>query len=58
MKDNKVAAILSCLASVGLYFCAFVHFTHDNINMVVIYMTLGSTFLCLGGVYLNKSKKQ
>lgn len=54
-KTNKIVSILNYFASVCFYVCAILNFTKKDNSMAVIYLCLGSTFLCLGNC-LNKDK--
>lgn len=60
--DNKDKVqklyLLNFVASVCFYICALIHFINRSNNIAIIYMTLGSAFLCLGGVNMNKSRKK
>ena len=55
-KSNKIVSVLNFLTSFCFYICAIINFINDS-GMGVVYLGLGSTFLCLGSVWLNKGKK-
>lgn len=55
-KTNKIASTLYYCVSVCCYICSVINFIINNTSIGVIYLGLGSTFLCLGSVYLNKDK--
>ena len=56
MKGNKIIAILNFVSSLCFYICSIINFINDG-SMGALYLCLGSTFLCLGCVSLNKDKK-
>lgn len=56
MKDKRTA-ILCFIASVCFYLSAVVSSTYD-VSTAVVNLCLGSTFLCLGVVWLNKDKSK
>ena len=55
-ESNKIVSVLNFLTSFCFYICAIINFI-NNSGMGVVYLGLGSTFLCLGSVWLNKGKK-
>ena len=58
MKKEKTSAVLYYIASFCFYAAAIINFTSNRGNsMGVVWLCLGSTMLCLGSVWLNKSKK-
>ena len=58
MKKAKIPTILCFVASLLFYIAAAVsHFTSSDTSMTVIWISLGSTFLCLGTVQKNKQDK-
>ena len=57
-KTNKIVSILNYFSSICFYIVAIINFINDNSSTGVIYLCLGSTFFCLGSVYLNKDKEK
>lgn len=58
MKKEKTTAILCSVASLLFYISAIVaHFTSSDTSMTVMWICLGSTFLCLSAVLKNKLDK-
>ena len=57
-KKNKIVAILNYFSAVCFYIVAIINFVNKDNGMGVLYLGLGSTFLCLGSVWLNKDKKK
>ena len=55
MKRNKISAIICFITSLLFYIHAILNFSSEG-SMGVVYICLGSTFLCLGAVWLNDSK--
>ncbi len=58
MKKEKLTIVLCFVASLLFYVAAAVsHFTSSDTSMTVIWICLGSTFMCLGSVQKNKLDK-
>ena len=58
MKKEKFATILCFVASILFYIAAFVsRLASGDTSMTVVWIGLGSTFLCLGAVRKNKNDK-
>ena len=58
MKKDKISATLYYVAAILFYISAIINFAGENSNsMAVIWICLGSTFLCLGLSYSKKSKE-
>lgn len=58
MKKEKVSLTLYYIASVLFYIFAVLNFvTNNNTSMGIIYLAIGSTFLCLGSVYKMKANE-
>ena len=58
MKKTKIPAILCFAAALLLYIAAAVsHFISSDTSMTVVWICLGSAFLCLGAVQKNKLDK-
>lgn len=62
-KNNKLIYILNYISSACFYIVSVINFVNDDITSGLLYMSLGSTFLCLGTIWLikdgkNKDKKQ
>lgn len=58
MKKHKITATLYYVAAILSYISAIINFAGGNSNsMAVIWICLGSTFLCLGISYSKKSKE-
>ncbi len=53
-KNNKIVSILYFTSALCFYVCAIINFTGKDSGMGTMYICLGSTFLCLGIVWLNK----
>lgn len=60
MKKEKTCAVLYYISAVLFYVVAAINLLGDNndTSMGVVWLCLGSTMLCLGFVWLNKSKKK
>ena len=57
-KSNKIVSVLNFLTSFCFYICAIINFINDSgMGALYLCLCLGSTFLCLGSVGLNKGKK-
>ena len=58
MNKEKLTIVLCLVASLLFYVAAAVsHFTSSETSMTVIWICLGSAFLCLGAVQKNKQDK-
>ena len=58
MKKDKISATLCYVAAILYYISAIISFSDGNNNsMAVVWICLGSTFLCLGLSYSKKSKE-
>lgn len=57
-KENKIVMICYITASICFYVSAIICFIREtnNNSMGVVNLCLGSTFLCLFSVYMNKDK--
>lgn len=55
-KTNKNVSILNYFTAVCFYIVSIINFINKDTSMGVIYLGLGSAFLCLGSVWLNKDK--
>ena len=59
MKKDKISATLYYLAAISFYITAIINFSGgNNHSMSVIWICLGSTFLCLGISYTKKNKEK
>lgn len=57
-KTNKIVSILNYFTAVCFYIVSIMNFMDKDNSTGVIYLCLGSTFFCLGSVYLNKDKEK
>lgn len=57
MKTNKVSGTLFYVAAVLFYLAAIINFAGSDRSSGVIWLALGSAFLCLGSMYARKAKK-
>ena len=58
MKKEKIPVFLCFAAALLFYIAATVsHFTSSNTSMTVVWICLGSAFLCFGAVQKNKQDK-
>ncbi len=58
MKKEKLTTVLYFVASLLFYIAAAIsHFTSSDTSATVVWICLGSSFLCLGAVYMNKQNK-
>ena len=55
-KTNKTVSILNYFSAVCFYIVSIINFVNKDNSTGVMYLCLGSTFLCLGSVCLNKDK--
>lgn len=55
-KENKIVSALNYFNAVCFYFVSIINFINKDNNMGVVYLCLGSSFICLGSVWLNKNK--
>lgn len=59
MKEYKISSKLFYISAVLFYLAAIINiFGGNNISMGVVWIGLGSAFLCLGSMYLKKSKEK
>lgn len=59
MKNKKISAILFCISAVLFYISAIMNFVcSEDATMGVMWLGLGSTFLCLGAMNVNQAKKE
>ncbi len=59
MKKNKIFSALYYVTAILFYLSAIINFADGNSNsMAVIWMCLGTTFLCLGLSYSKKRKEK
>lgn len=57
MKTDKVSGTLFYVAAVLFYLSATIHFVGGNRSSGVVWMALGSAFLCMGSVFANKKSE-
>lgn len=58
MKREKTCAILYFISSFCFYISAIINFVgHGDASKGVVWLCLGTTMLCIGSMWLNKSKK-
>lgn len=55
-KTNKIISILNYFTVVCFYICAIINLVNKDSRLGIFYLCLGTTFMCLGSVYLNKYK--
>lgn len=55
-KNNKKIHTLYYFSAVCFYIVSIINFINNNNSTAVVFLCLGSTFLCLGSVCLNKDK--
>ena len=53
-KSNKIVSTLNYFSAVCFYIVSIIDFINKDNRMGVFYLCLGSTFLCLGTIWLNK----
>lgn len=59
MKTNKISAILHHVCAILFYLAAIFHFAGDGKPATgVIWLVLGSLYLCLGSIYAKRAKKE
>ena len=59
MKKDKISTILYYVTAILFYLSVIINFAGGNSNsMAVIWMCLGTTFLCLGLSYSKKIKEK
>ena len=56
-KTNKTVSILNYFSAVCFYIVSIINFVNKDNSTGVVYLCLGSTFLCLGSVCQNKDKE-
>ncbi len=59
-KDNKEKINFICflVASISFYIVSVMNFIDKNTSTAVVFLCLGSSFLCLSSTHRNKDKKQ
>ncbi len=57
MKNKKSVSVIYYIAAVCFYIAAILNFVHNHTSTGVMMMCLGSSQLCLGSVWLGKSRK-
>lgn len=57
MNNRKIVTLLCYLASILFYIIAAAKFFNTGFSSGVIWLCLGSAFLCFGSTNQNKSKK-
>lgn len=58
MKTNKINGTLFYAAAALFFLSAIIHFVGGHRSAGVIWLGLGSAFLCLGSVYARKEKER
>lgn len=56
-KTNKIVSTLNYFTAVCFYIISIINFVNKDNSNGIVYLCLGSTFMCLGSVWLNKDKK-
>ena len=57
-KKNKISTTLFYVSAVLFYLAAIINIVGgNNIAISIVWLFLGSTFLCLGSLFLKKSKE-
>lgn len=56
MKNRKISKSIFFIVSALFYLVAIINFATADRSAGVYWLLLGSTFLCLGSAYINKSK--
>lgn len=56
-KTKNLTSILYYFSALCFYVASIFSFIDKNNSMGIIDLCLGSTFFCLGSIYLNKDKK-
>ena len=57
-KVKKVISICYCISSISFYIAAILNMINNQTSLGVIYVALGSTFLCLSTIYMNEKEKK
>ena len=57
-KTNKIVSTLNYFTAVCFYIISIIDFINRNNSMGIFFLCLSSMFMCLGTVWLNKSKKK
>ena len=57
-KSNKIVSTLNYFSAVCFYIVSIINFINKDNSMGIFYLCLGSMFICLGTVWLNKSNKK
>ncbi len=57
-KDNKEKINFICflVASIGFYIVSIINFIDKSTSTAVVFLCLGSSFLCLSSTHRNKDK--
>ncbi|MCH5167054.1 MAG: hypothetical protein J1F35_04090 [Erysipelotrichales bacterium] len=55
-KENKITMTCYIVASICFYISAAICFISDESSMGILDLCLGSTFICLSALYMNKNK--
>ena len=57
-KNNKEKITFICflVASIGFYIVSIMNFIDKNTSIAVVFLCLGSSFLCLSSTHRNKDK--
>ena len=58
MKKQKKTAIIYYLVAFVCYICSIVSFCSDSTGLGTMWLCLGSSNLCLGSLWVNKSKAE
>lgn len=57
-KTNTMTSALYYFSAVCFYIASIFNLMDKNNSMGIVHLFLGSTFLCLGSVYLNQNKNK
>lgn len=58
MENYKVSSALFYITAVLFYLAAIINFASGNhTSTAIVWLSLGSSFLCLGSMFSNKAKK-
>lgn len=55
VKKERVCFLCFLVASICYYIASLINFTDKNTTLAIIFLCLGSSFLCLSTTHLNKS---
>ena len=53
-KSNKIVSTLNYFSAVCFYIVSIINFINKDNSMGIFYLCLGSMFMCMGTVWLNK----